>query len=226
MDCPTCGLTNPPEALRCDCGYDFSANKPADFPGRQISLAWQQKVAAFWSISWPAWIGAMALSVSMSVFMSGLFADIRLNGVTYRPGWSEISVNLLFEIVSDLAFFVMQALLTRRLVRKNYRSFRVYVVRGDGTQSRNLSIREAVSVWVWILGPQIALLLLELLVVWFSGTKLEVRFPLGVFNVTVNIFSELSPWLRFLVVGPYAVSLALRMEYPAFRLEAHAFPCV
>jgi len=23
MKCPNCGLTNPDEALRCDCGYDF-----------------------------------------------------------------------------------------------------------------------------------------------------------------------------------------------------------
>ncbi|MGL4552239.1 MAG: hypothetical protein ACRC33_13750 [Gemmataceae bacterium] len=22
-DCPRCGLGNPPEALRCDCGWDF-----------------------------------------------------------------------------------------------------------------------------------------------------------------------------------------------------------
>jgi hypothetical protein len=45
----------------CDCGYDFSTNKPNDFPGWQISLAWRQKVAAFWSISWPAWIGSFVL---------------------------------------------------------------------------------------------------------------------------------------------------------------------
>ena len=24
MDCPRCGLFNPPEAQRCDCGYDFA----------------------------------------------------------------------------------------------------------------------------------------------------------------------------------------------------------
>jgi hypothetical protein len=24
MDCPRCGLLNPPEARRCDCGYDFT----------------------------------------------------------------------------------------------------------------------------------------------------------------------------------------------------------
>lgn len=25
MKCPNCGLLNPPEALRCDCGWDFSS---------------------------------------------------------------------------------------------------------------------------------------------------------------------------------------------------------
>lgn len=25
MKCPTCGLINPPDAQRCDCGYDFEA---------------------------------------------------------------------------------------------------------------------------------------------------------------------------------------------------------
>jgi hypothetical protein len=26
-DCPQCGLTNPTEAQRCDCGYDFMARQ-------------------------------------------------------------------------------------------------------------------------------------------------------------------------------------------------------
>jgi hypothetical protein len=84
---------------------------------------------------------------------------------------SGYSVDLLqdnFSVIAlggNLAFFAIQAFLTRRLVRKNYRSFRVYVVRDDGSKSRNLSVPEAVSVWLWILGPQLALLLLVSVVV-------------------------------------------------------------
>jgi len=145
MDCPSCGLANPPEALKCDCGYDFSAGKAADFPGWEISIAWRQKVAAFWSISWPAWIGSMGLIIGLT---SGYSVDL------LQDNFSVIALG------GNLAFFAIQALLTRRLVRKNYRSFRLYVVRDDGSKSRNLSIREAVSVWLWILWPQLALLLL------------------------------------------------------------------
>ena len=192
MDCPSCGLANPPEALKCDCGYDFSAGRPADFPGWEISLAWRQKVAAFWSISWPAWIGSMGLII---LFMNGFSVD------PLQDNFSTIALG------GNLVFFPIQALLTRRLVRKNYRSFR--------SKSRNLSIREAVSVWLWTLGTQLALLLLVSLPVWFRGTK----FPPD----TVRGFSSISLWLWFLVVGPYAVGLALRAKYPAFRLQAHGF---
>jgi hypothetical protein len=200
MDCPSCGLTNPAESLKCDCGYDFSAGKAADFPGWEISLAWRQKVAAFWSISWPAWIGSMGLVILLT---SGYSVDL------LQDNFSVIALG------GNLAFFAIQALLTRRLVRKNYRSFRVYVIRGDGSKSRELSIREAVSVWLWILGPQFALLLLVSVVVWFWGAKLP--------SETVRGFSSMSLWLRFLVVGPYAVGLALRPKYPTFRLAANGF---
>jgi hypothetical protein len=197
MDCPTCGLANPPGALKCDCGYDFSASKPADFPGWPISLAWGQKLSAFWSISWPAWIVSFLV-----VFLLGYSGDL------LRQDFSIIAVG------GNLAFLGIQALLTPRLVRKNYRSFRVYVVREDGTQSRKMSIPEAVSVWLWILWPQFAFLLLVSLVVWSLGSKAP---------DVVRGFSTMLAWFRVLVVGPYAVGLAVRVKYAAFRLEARGF---
>ena len=135
-----------------------------------------------------------------------------MNGFSVDPLQDNFST---IALGGNLVFFPIQALLTRRLVRKNYRSFRLYVVREDGTQSRKLSIREAVSVWLWILWPQLALLLLVSVVVWFWGARLPPD--------TVRRFSSMSLWIRFLVIGPYAVGLALRPKYPAFRLEAHGF---
>jgi hypothetical protein len=48
MVCPCCGLLNPPEARRCDCGYDFedrqvrdsyvSSNERAFTRGKQLRL--------------------------------------------------------------------------------------------------------------------------------------------------------------------------------------------
>jgi hypothetical protein len=37
MNCPTCGLVNPPTAQRCDCGYDFAERRqkqPLTAPSR------------------------------------------------------------------------------------------------------------------------------------------------------------------------------------------------
>lgn len=198
MNCPNCGLVNPSEASRCDCGYDFSAGKLTSFPGWEISLGWQQKVAAFWSISWPAWIGSMGL-----VLLSTLWFP-----VNFRQGTSPV-----FAISGNVAFFVIQAFLTRRLIRKNYRSFRVQVVRGDGSRSRDLSVQEGVSVWLWIVRPQLALLLVVSVVTWFWGPMLP--------PATTRGFSSMSLWLRFLVVGPYAMNLALRQNYQEFRLVTH-----
>jgi hypothetical protein len=39
MDCPQCGLANPPTATHCDCGYDFLDRRPtrAYDPGAKLS---------------------------------------------------------------------------------------------------------------------------------------------------------------------------------------------
>jgi hypothetical protein len=200
MDCPTCGLANPPDALTCDCGYDFIARTPSEKPGWPIKLAWRQKVAAYWSISWPSWVASFIMAF----------------GLTSRYRVDELPAHLpVIALAGHLAFFVIQAVLTRRLVQKNYRSFRVGVLCENGQQDRRLSMREAGSVWLWILGPQLALLLIASVLVWWYGAKLPPE--------TVRSISSLSLWLRFLVVGLYAVDLALRVNYSGFRLQAYGY---
>jgi hypothetical protein len=169
-------------------------------PGWQINLAWRQKVAAFWSISWAAWI---------ATFSTGFAATAFLSNARFRENLFLISVS------ENVAFFLIQAILTRRLVSKDYRSFRVYVLRSDGHESRSLSLREGVQVWFWILGPQLAVLLTTSLIAWWYAARLP--------NQTIQSISSLSLWLRFLVVGPYAVDLAIRAQYVGFRLQAYGF---
>jgi hypothetical protein len=174
--------------------------KPSEAPGWKIHLAWAQKLAAYWSICWPAWLVSWILAfLSTSIYS--------VSDLKYRLPVIAIGGNLLF--------FGIQAVLIHRLVRKNYRSFRVEVIRGDGQRSRRLSTREVLRVWLWIMGPQLALLLTASLVVWCYGAKL----PPG----TVRSITSLSLWLRILLVGPYAVDLALRVNYPGFRLQAYGF---
>ena len=53
MDCPRCKLTNPPTALRCDCGYDFGLKKVQESyltPDQQAFLAEEKQSRQFsWS---------------------------------------------------------------------------------------------------------------------------------------------------------------------------------
>lgn len=116
---------------------------------------------------------------------------------------------------AHLAFFAIQALLTPRLVRKNFRSFHLYVLREDGSKGRKLSIRDALSVWQWIFVPQLAFFVLASLAVSFLETRVAPDAVRG--------FSSLALWLRVLLIGPYAIGLALRRKYPSFRLQANGF---
>jgi hypothetical protein len=46
MKCPDCGLFNPPEALRCDCGYDFTTRQSKKLPLLQRLLAAEPTTAS------------------------------------------------------------------------------------------------------------------------------------------------------------------------------------
>ena len=200
MNCPACGLLNPPKTLTCDCGYDFKVTELSKTPEWSINLAWRQKVAAYWLITWPASVG----SFTVAVLLTSLY-----------PIDDPVDNFPLIGLAGHLSFFGIQVVLTRRLVRKDFRSFRVGVLRKDGQGSRTLSRRETGMVWLWIFGPQLALLLTASVVFGWYAAGLQAE--------TVSGISSLLVWLRFLVIGPYAVDLALRAKYPGFRLQAYGY---
>lgn len=174
--------------------------KAPEWPAEEINLAWRQKLAAYWAISWPA------------LLVSYIAAGLVTAGYTLDD---LVRHTLLVGVVGNLAFFGTQAILTRRLVHKKYRTFRVGLFRNDGVRSSRLAMGEALRVWLFILGPQLALVLTASVFLWLWGAKMP--------DQAVRSVSSLSLWLRFLVVGPYAIDFALRIRYPGFRLQAFGY---
>ncbi len=200
MDCPACHITNPPDSVRCDCGYDFIRHEPYSGPGWEISLIWGQKVAAYWAISWPALLATLLFLFIGAIVMQG--NDVR----------SELSAA---SAAGFLTYFGVQALLTRRLFRKKFRTFRLEVLRDDGSRTSEPSWSEAYRVWLWIFGPQLALSLALSVLLRFYGDRLP--------HDLLRSLNSISMWLRFLVVGPYAIHLAVQARYRGFRLKAFSY---
>lgn len=179
-------------------GHGFVTAKPADSAGwKVIRLAWRQKVAAYWAISWPAWLGAM----TVLTFGGNLYADDKLQEAI--PA---------IAIAMQVTFFAIQALLTGRLVRKNYRTFRVDAVHASGIRSRNLSVLDALRVWTWIIRPEVVFQAALAVVVFFWGDQIP--------ESTKRLLTS-NDLLRFLVFGPIGVGWATKATYPGFRLEPH-----
>ena len=197
MDCPACGLVNPPEAVRCDCGHDFHADTKPVTPGWQTQLTWGQNIAAYWSISWPV--------MAASFVLASTFVSRALDTAQGRA---------MFSYGAAVVFFAGQALLIPRLVRKNYRTFRVYVIGADGSRSRRLPLAGIGRAWLWIIVPQLALVL----AVWLAAPIVSLsggKMPPDLYRE----ISSLSIWVRFLLAGPYGIDLALRAHYPGFKLQ-------
>jgi hypothetical protein len=93
----------------------------------KVNLAWSQKFAAYWSISWPAFLAAFWLMIWLT--RSWSLDDMRRH-VT------------VLSLTAILVFYGIQAVLTHRLVRKNYMSFCLEVVRDHGERSRRLTLPE------------------------------------------------------------------------------------
>jgi uncharacterized membrane protein YhaH (DUF805 family) len=48
IECPQCGLLSPPEAQRCDCGYDFVKRRPVAAQSMTLSsllLSWEGRIS-------------------------------------------------------------------------------------------------------------------------------------------------------------------------------------
>jgi hypothetical protein len=163
--------------------------QPFDQP---IALAWRQKVAAYWALSWPAAVAGLV--VLSALLPSDLSPDhARSRGASAAVG-------------AGITFLAVQALLTRRLVRKDFRSFCVVVVRSNGAPDRSVSSAEGIRIWLWILVAQVGLFLVA---------------AIGSAASHAQAISSLTTLADWLIVGPYSIALAINSKYQTLRLQAY-----
>lgn len=173
-----------------------------------ISLHPWQQLAAFWAIYWPATVAGTILGAYAFAFhFSGEHAYF--------------DHRFAYALYDSLAVFILEAVVMHRLVRKNFRSFHLEVVRRSGERRRAFSMREAILVWWRFVSPQVfvwgAVWLLALFAAeMFSrpGVNLWLR-PES--NLSMVLFSPF-------MLGRAAVTEAMRRPYPGFRLEAYRGP--
>lgn len=156
-----------------------------------IDLRWAQKVAASWAIYWPSWIAS---------FVPAFFAPVELTN-------RDLAI---FFVASTGIRFIIQAILCRRLIRKNYLSFYVGVVReGEQEPGRTLLPGEHFQFGCQFLLPQI--ILTFLLGLFYLALPLESASALRALADLAVVF----------VINPAALSWALSRNYRGFRLQAY-----
>jgi hypothetical protein len=109
----------------------MTATAPEPNPDRDIGLVWSQKLAAWWAILWPAGCCALLLANFL------VPRDYSVPAESWRSGLRFLEMLIVAQIV-----FV------RRIVWKNYGTFRVFAVRPDGRRERTLSLAESCPVWL------------------------------------------------------------------------------
>jgi hypothetical protein len=158
-----------------------------------IFLDWNQRVAAFWSVAWPGWLAGALLAFALT------------SGLTPRDLPRRMFT---LSVISNVVILLVQVPMIYRLVHKQYRSFRVQVLRPDQGADQELSFREALGIWVQIIWPQ-------LLFVVGVGVLLFIT------PQVINPIQSLLQLTRFLLVGPAAIQFALNANYSGFRLQAY-----
>jgi hypothetical protein len=113
-------------------------------------------------------------------------------------------------VLWEFLFYGGQTIFVPRLVRKNYSSWNLSIIRDNGQRSRRFSFSEACRISVWIVTSQLVFALIStVLLRQWPDTAMRYSSLLGIFPL--------------LVFGPYSVGIAVRMKHRGFRLQAHGY---
>lgn len=159
------------------------------------TLGWWESWRVFWSISWLPWVVAMFVSMQAVTLlqMSQFQGLVGLAGVLF-----------------PLLYFAGHILLVPRMAKKQYRHFRLSIVRGDGSGAP-LTAQEWMPVAVRIAIPQVVLLGAAMVV----GNLLALSGDASL----LHGLSSLVRMLHLFGIGPLAVAFAVKGQYKQFRFR-------
>jgi uncharacterized RDD family membrane protein YckC len=132
-ECPSCGLLNPPEALRCDCGYDFRVHRTVRCLGPTY--------AGFWPRAWAHLIDLLL----WAPFIALLFTVYNRSSTTV---W--ILSGFAFGMIG-LAYPIYFHARWGQTVGKMVAKIKVTRLDGGPITLRHALLRNAVDVMLWVL---------------------------------------------------------------------------
>lgn len=157
------------------------ANASPTWPA--IRLSWRQSFAAFWCVAWPS----------------------LLMGISIIAIWPNDNVQAA-SISANAVSLSAQALFVPRLVRKQFRLFRIEVVREDHSPGDRLSFFEIASVSIHLLWPQLAFFV-------------AINSLASLLDRTGSGLGSIMFWITLFLIGPLAIKLAVQAQYSRFKLQ-------
>jgi hypothetical protein len=172
---------------------DFDSAQTAE-QSEPINLRWNQELAASWSVFRPSWVASGVLAGLMGA------ASDRI----------AITPNIAY-LAGKVILLAAQSVFASRLVRKNYRSFFIGVLKEGEPLSRDFSLSEQVNVSMQLLLPYAGFHLAALMLPYFFILSWQ----------TTNNLNSLAELFVILVLGPAAIRWAMHAKYRGFRLQAY-----
>jgi hypothetical protein len=107
-----------------------------------------------------------------------------------------------------------------RLVRKNYRTFRIYAIRRDGQRGRKLALLDVLQLWLCIMGTQLAFLTVTSLVFLLIRNKLPAETIRSLSSLSLASFFGCWTLFRRTSVTNQVLRISIASDRAKVRLSA------
>ena len=153
MKCPSCGLTNPPEAIKCDCGFNFKSDvKDAIYKDKYAHEAERQRrelvegynmlqgIEKNLAGKWKRFVNSILDGIFLLIIIIVIVQLFVFIGLDYLIQDARVYYLL---IVTSLIYYVLPECLHEKTLAKFITRTKVVTVSGSKPDFRSIIIRTA-----------------------------------------------------------------------------------